>query len=795
VRRRYVGGVLRRIIPLSLVLSAVFAASAEANTTLRVNAATGSDTGNCQAAPCKTLTYAIAQGRLVPDLITIDASAGTYTEDLSLGAVDSGLTIVGAGSGSDPTTDTVVTGVAGNPGINATTAGDASSLTLEHLRLVTPSGDDEEAIDGGATDVDLDDVVIDAVSPVAAVVDEGDLSVVGGSLSNTDPSAGPLLDTGNGAVTLTDTPITFAGGSPAILGQSASLTGSPMTLTNTTANAPAVIGEDGPVSLVGSPIDVKGNGGAIQAPGAITVTNSQLTLEGTGGSAPAIDAEGPFASVSVTGSPIVVDGPVSAIAATSDPAVLSNVQITLNDAANPSPALMLAARGSSLSHVTISGTWTGAAIQNSGSLAITDSSLTSGPASTKSVIDLTNGGTSGHTVSVVRSTIKEQPSTVPVISASNVDAAVDSSELLGGSAGVAFTATGGDAQTLTLASSTIDAGTLGIRDATPISSVEAVTDNTAGSAALVNVEGSILVEPPTTSRSGTNGTANVNCVYTEVPATTEVASATVGTINCGDTNGNTSTASLSSIFANPASGYALNPSWNGVDSVPASAFSFPAPFTDSSTDLLGNPRVINGVGTCTPGLRDKGAIELEGHSGVVPAPTISGPASTFTGARNAYSVKSPNVPSSVSLSDSWTSSDHGSGSGASFSHKFARAGRFTVSVTVSGATDCVGHASKTVTVTGTDTITHLAVSPKKLKTKATISYRASAAATTTLTIELKTNKGYNVVARLTHHDKTGTVKVTLLRGKLKAGVYRVVAQSKNGAGKGKAVSAAFTVGS
>jgi hypothetical protein len=64
-----------------------------------------------------------------------------------------------------------------------------------------------------------------------------------------------------------------------------------------------------------------------------------------------------------------------------------------------------------------------------------------------------------------------------------------------------------------------------------------------------------------------------------------------------------------------------------------------------------------------------------------------------------------------------------------------------------------------------------------------------------LTIELKTNKGYNVVARLTHHDKTGTVKVTLLRGKLKAGVYRVVAQSKNGAGKGKAVSAAFTVGS
>ena len=192
-------------------------------------------------------------------------------------------------------------------------------------------------------------------------------------------------------------------------------------------------------------------------------------------------------------------------------------------------------------------------------------------------------------------------------------------------------------------------------------------------------------------------------------------------------------------------------------------------------------------------MRDKGAIELQGHSGVVPAPAISGPASTFTGARNAYSVKSPNVPSSVRLSDSWTSSDHGSGGGASFSHKFTRSGRFTVSVEVTGATDCVGHASKTVTVIGTDAITHLAVSPKKLKTKATISYRASAVATTTLTIELKTKKGYKVVTRLTHHDKAGKVKVTFRRGKLKAGGYRVVAQSKNGAGKGRPVYFAFTV--
>jgi hypothetical protein len=171
---------------------------------------------------------------------------------------------------------------------------------------------------------------------------------------------------------------------------------------------------------------------------------------------------------------------------------------------------------------------------------------------------------------------------------------------------------------------------------------------------------------------------------------------------------------------------------------------------------------------------------------------LSGPSSVPAGKSGSFSVMTSNVTSSRY---SWTSSDGGTGSGSTYRHTFRRAGKVTVTVTATGAAECVAHVSKTVRVVGKDAITHLAVSPKKLETKATITYRASAAATTTLTIERKARKGYKVVKHLTHRDKAGKVEVVLRRGKLKPGRYRVEARSKDAAGKSKPVYATFTVGS
>ena len=723
----------------------------------------------------------------MPAPVTIDVAAGTYDEQLELGSADSGLTIDGAGDGTSPDADTIIEAPSADPGIITDVGGTDSSLNLGHLALSQPNG--APAVLGDATALNTTDVGFDVTgSGLAVDLDGGSLTTSGGSITLSDASAGSaiyLTGTTN-SVELTGTPVSDANaGNPVIDADVVTLSSSPVTETTVSSSgAPVIDSEGGLVTVTDSPIGAEDEGIVIDAPGSANVTGSRLTSGNTSDGAPVINSQG---TVSVSGAPIVDDGTGEVVSAHA--ADLSDVQITQTNPAAAAPTLALSAGPSTLSKVTLTTDTKAPPLFGTGSLSITDSTITSEAATGAApALDLTGSTSPTSEISLIATKVTQQDAGLPIVTISGANAAFDSSELLGGLRTV-FSAASGQTNTLTVASSTIDTGQLGVRDSAMEGFASVAADGgSSGTNAVVNIEGSILVEAPEISGDG-----SVNCSYTEVPATTQVANMSTGAINCGDTDGNTFTPSLSAIFQDPGVNYAPNPSWNGVDSVPASAISLPAPFTDSSTDVLGNPRVVNGEGTCTPGIRDKGAIELQGHSGVVPAPAISGPASTFTGARNTYSVKSPNVPSSVSLSDSWTSSDHGRGSGASFSHKFARSGRFTVSVAVTGAADCVGHASKTVTVTGTDAITHLVVSPQKLKTKATISYRASAVATTTLTIELNTKKGYKVVTRLTHHDKSGKVKITLHRGKLRPGRYRLEAQSKNGAGKGKPVYFSFTV--
>ena len=819
-----------RVFVVAVVLSVGSAASAQANTVLHVDSAHGNDVGDCQTNACKTLTYAVPQGRLASGTVTIEAAAGIYTEDLSLVAADSGLTIAGAGSGSGPANSTILTGVSGNPTIATIST---SSLSLEHLRIVNPGADAAAAISTNATNLQTGDVAIDVQGNGDGIDAIGTTTISGGSITLEGSGIGI---SSNGALTLSGTPVSANGNAPAISANGPlTMSSSPVTLTNPSGGARAVIANGGRATIDSSPIDVKGTGGGIVAVFPLTLTNSPITLENATGTAPAVAGSGPNGALTITGGTIDIQGTAGAVSTNGAPASLTHVKVTLENPADHFTAISANGLGSSLSNVSVSGAWDGAAISGIGSIAVTDSSLRSSVA-TGSVLATFGDGSAlgyGDTVSIQRTTFAANPGSVPVILANNVNIAVDSSALLGGG-GLYFGAAGAQPRTLTVVSSTIDTETLGTRDAAPARSVSASTDNMLGSVALVNVEGSILVEPPAALQGGATSPATVNCSFTEVPGTTQLAGGANGAINCGTgASGNTSTASLSSIFANPGSDYSLNPAWSGVDSVPESAISLPGQFTASATDLLGNPRALNASGTCLPGVRDKGAIELTGHGGVVPAPAISGPASVYTTAAASFAGSVPNVPEGTPLSFAWRSSDGATGSGKSFSHRFARAGRYTVSVTVTGAAGCTASASKSVSAHGVDVISKLTLSPPTfraapsggsvidLRTRTygtVISYRGTESATTTFTIQRPTqgrmqgkacrkpsatnrrNKHctlYLAVGSFTRTDLPGTIRLRFsgrVKGhKLPAGRYRVQIVASNRAGHSRPAYATFTI--
>ncbi|HUO70907.1 MAG TPA: PKD domain-containing protein [Solirubrobacteraceae bacterium] len=827
---------LARACAVAVALAVFAAQAASANTILHVDGATGTDGGGntCQSTPCKTIQNAITQSESFNDLVTIAVSAGTYTEDLSLGALDSGLTITGAGSGANATGNTVITGITGNPTINSTTA---SSLALSHLRIVNPLGDPQPIINSTSTELGLTDVALDGQGTGVGIDAGADMSMTGGSITLENAGAGAAFVT-SGELTVSGTPIsTNSGTIPAIVGAGPiSVTNSPITMSNPGGSATAVLGGPAPITIGGSPIDVKGTGGAISAPFTLTMTGSAITLEGSAGTTPAIAGGGPGSSVSFSGAPIDLQGKAPALTTTGAPVTISAAKITLDNGANAAPALTFSGRDSSLTNVTISGAWTGPGVLDTGSIRIVDSSITSGPSTTAPMLDVSDGSASGigSDLSIIRSTLEEQSTTTPGVIANNMNVAVVSSALLGGLFAFDFEVLNGKTRSATLASSTVDAGMLGSRDGGPIQSVLAHADNTAGSVATVTAEGSILVEAPASRRVGTNGTATVNCSGTEVPGTTQAAAGTDGAINCATgASGNTSTSLLSSIFANPATGYALNPSWSGVDSVPEAAISLPAPFSDSSTDLLGNPRVVNGIATCQPGVRDKGAIELTGHQGVVPAPAIASPASVLPGVAGTFTGSAANVPSNVPLTFSWHSSDGGSGSVARLTHTFVRPGSYTLSLTVTGAAGCTATKSVSVPVHGLDVITVLKISPTvfvaagsgpsvtttgRPRSGTTISYRGTEAATTTFTVQLgklgrirggtcrvltgkhltgKRCRVFLSVGAFSHTDTPGSVSFhftgRLLGRKLPPGVYRLRAIPSDPVGKGTAVFAGFTL--
>jgi hypothetical protein len=559
---------------------------------------------------------------------------------------------------------------------------------------------------------------------------------------------------------------------------------------------------------------------------------------------PVIMALPPNTLLNIRGVRVVVGGSAgsSAISSSGTAAVIGSaaapVVVDMANASNSSGAVTVsapAANSSRFDHFTLGGNWTGTALQVGGNVTIVDSRVSTGPTGFGIPASLTSPGT----VTIQRSVIaKGNPAAIsgPVVDASRVDLTIDSSEILG-SAGVSFTPGSDPSRMLAVLSSTIDAGELGKRDAPGSTAAVSVGATGSGHSAVARVVGSILVEAPRSTVSG-GGSASITCIDTDVIGTAQAASSSLGQIDCATgTNGNTFTQSLGDMFANPAPDYALKPGWPGIDSVQESALAPPSGHTPSPTDFAGAPRVVNGLDTCAAGLRDKGALELAGHEGIVPAAAVAGPSAATAGVPVAFSASAPNEPAGTALTFAWTFSDGTTASGPEVSHAFSAVGPASATVTVTAPNGCTGTATASLAVVAVpavlDTITGLRISPSAFFAKrsgasvvpaakrpvgAVVRYTGTQPATTSFSVQharagrrqgracrkpsRKNRRGrrctyYTGAGSFKHKDAAGAVRFRFtgrVGGRaLRKGRYRLKAVPRNAAGVGRAVYRKFKI--
>ena len=688
---------LWRLVGVGALATTVMAigASAASATTFYVNGASGNDANPCTslAAPCKTIGAAVTKSEAVPDTATINVAAGIYPEVVDLShPADSGITIVGAGSGPG---GTKVEGPAGAKKATFYLFVPGNSATLSNLSIVNPGADKEAGI-ASAANLTLNNVMVDIQAVgngdgIATGELGGQLTVNGGGVTMESGTEGTGILAAVAPLALNGVTVTMANGSG---GYGIESEFSPASLTNVAVN---------------------------------------------------------MANETRSGIMAVTTGAFSA----------NGVSVTMSNAANEQPAVVQEFGGATLRRLEVGGTWKGAAFEGVfGSPTLSDSRLTSSATSTKPTL-IYIGTTEGSGLLVQRSVVQDAATTKPgALLVEGGNATLDSSEVLGGESGVFFFQRVGKVRTLTVASSTIDAGVLGAADKAPVTGVN-VKSTEPGSIANVSIEGSILLEPQSATVEAGATAANVTCTYSDVPSQAQAASGTGGSIACANGFSGNMTSAPASLFLALGTNYSLNPSSTAIDSVPAGAISLPFGLTPSATDLAGNPRVVNGRGGCAA-VQDKGALELQGHGGACPSPPA-----VVTSAK-----PTPGVITGLALSPS------------SF---FAAP---------SGAT----------------------VAKAKRKYGTTVSYRDSQAGTTTFTVlrpvaGRKQGKTCRKPGKANRHGKRCTLYVALggfthtdtaganhlrfsgrLKGrKLAKGSYRLQAVPHNAAGNGAAVAREFAI--
>jgi PKD domain len=599
----------------------------------------------------------------------------------------------------------------------------------------------------------------------------------------------------------------------------------------------AIAGNTSPASSVAhvsiiNPAAKTGPGLAITGTAAPTVTDVSIDSSAPGDPGAGISGGGPSTAPVLDGVTIRMRGGTSgtAIAAGTNPFTVRNTSVTLDSTATGAGITLGGGTGElsldhvafhmedpgavdaidegmgdvTLDHVTVDGAWQGHALAVLGSATIGDSRLTGGGGT----VDLSGDAAVDRRALIQRSVISTASTSAPALTVEKEVLVFDSSEALGGSAAIALSNPLGGENDADIVSSLLDAGAVGSGDGASRPSILASTG--APSAAFeISIVGSILFEP----QQGLTPTGSIDseCHYSDAPDQVVRGSTR---IDCpAGSDGNVTTPFPSFLLSGGEPDYTLVPGSSAVDAVPVLGISLPAGVTFSPTDLAGHPRVVDGGGCAT--IRDRGPLELQGHPGVEPQPTIVYPGDIKPGTLVAFTGSAANLPAGVTPTYTWTFGDGSTAIGKTVKHAFAL-GNQQVKLTVTGRGSCSASLGTVVKVANV----HLkAPSLSSLKVgKTRITYRDSAGATTTFTVQRvssgrrngkacakltrKNRKAkhcsrYTKVGTFTHIDAEGANHVAFsgkLKGKkLKKGRYRLVIVAKNRGGHSKTVTRAYRV--
>lgn len=524
---------------------------------------------------CGTIKEAIEKTEGVAGPNTIEVEIETpgepeiYTENVELSTVrDKALTITGE-----------------EPGVilhgHVTVKSPADGITLSNLEIRSTGA---VAVSGtGAAITLLNDHVLSESASRAVADSSAPLTIEGGKVTTEADSGFAVLDSG-GALTVN--------------------------------HAQIFNGEGG----IGSEA-----GGIASGGGSLSVNETRVVNEGSASGVQfGIVAEGDSSAV-IRNSSVSQGSPAMGVIFENAPATVEGLKVEMQDKADTVQAIDIESTDpASLSHVETSGEWVGpAAMILSPQVTISDSRLVSSLLAKSFAVRYSGtGATSGLLVqrSVIEAPIKA-PAALQVMTG---NATLDSSEVLGGQAGVFFEA---DAATRQL---TVSASTLGpfngfLSEAPGSVGVEAKATGKAGTA-NVSIQGSVLLEAQTSLLAGLEDHATVTCASSAVPSEIQTPTSGKGEVDCAaGTNGNTnSSGELAALFAEPLHNWGLAPGASAVDSVPAAALTLPFGLVASATDLAGNPRVLDGNGDCVA-IQDKGALELQGHAAACPGKPTPAP--------------------------------------------------------------------------------------------------------------------------------------------------------------------------
>jgi hypothetical protein len=380
----------------------------------------------------------------------------------------------------------------------------------------------------------------------------------------------------------------------------------------------------------GLTIEGAGAGSSVVTPPAgnvgFTLLRPGLTLRGMGINVPAANGQGIF----LGGSSQTVDAvTVHMTGGDSD-----DIAVTVNSLPGTR----------TLSHLNVddggNASWLGDALfiaSTPGPVTVTDSMLQSN----QEVIETFAGSTVIQRVSALTTSTTLGRDVIAVVSpgplvggAKNAVLTLDSSLVFGGQEGVvannAFSDAAPQSATAIIRNSTIDPLQPGRGSPAQDGqlAVHAFGGDGSMADASVTADSSILLAGLATGHVA-GASSGITCTYSDLSnPQTFAGDATHGPITCGSDPGNaqhnSTTTPLTNLFVTP---FIFN--WHLRDGSAAIDTGSPAPLAagESATDLDGNPRVLNGDGSC-PAVRDKGAYEhaAVGSSCDPPAtvPTVSG---------------------------------------------------------------------------------------------------------------------------------------------------------------------------